>query len=118
MSATHKTIMIIATVVVTSVSISLSRGAEAAAQCSLYFNATTTSTWTPTGAGGCWVWDLTAVPAHTWSLNTSTCPNDCNDFLVSAPCGNADNTQCKKGPGSNNPAPAYQVGGTTFFFFT
>lgn len=71
--------------------------------CTLYANAT--------GGNGpaCWRWDLSAVPAHTWGLNTSTCPDACNAFLVGNPCAFASAQTCKRGAGSDKPAPAYQV---------
>ena len=44
--------------------------------------------------GGCWTWDLTALATHSWNVSTSTCPQDCNVYTVSNPCGIADRTIC------------------------
>ena len=60
-------------------------------------------------AASCWEWDLSAVTAHSWPVNTSTCPRDCNAFFVANPCALATVTACKPGLGSDKPAPAYQV---------
>lgn len=71
------------------------------APCQLYAN--------DTSSQSCWVWDLSSVPQHTWDVNTSTCPDDCNVFRVASPCSLADNYGCRPGSGSDKPAPAYQV---------
>jgi len=57
----------------------------------------------------CWGFDLSAVPAHSWPLNTSTCPSLCNAFVVASPCALAAKTGCKTGKGSGKLAPAYQI---------
>ena len=63
----------------------------------------------PATANTCWTWDLAAVSSHSWSVNTSTCPKDCNLYLVANPCGPVrDFTACAAAPTPGS-SPAYQV---------
>jgi alpha-L-fucosidase len=86
-----------------------------ASACKLFAPATTTVPAAAAAAAGgapaqqCWEWDLSQVPAHSWPLNTSTCPRLCNAFLVANPCALAANVSCQHGLGSGRPAPAYQI---------
>jgi hypothetical protein len=61
---------------------------------------------------GCYNWDFASLAslAKTYSLNTSSCPKDCNLFYIASPCTLASTANCKPGLGSDHPAPAFQVG--------
>ena len=75
--------------------------------CTFVANASTTAS-----SATCYTFDLSQVPAHTWSLNTSTCPlSDCNLYYVAAPCGAVavppSGGRCAATVGQN--VPAFQV---------
>ena len=61
---------------------------------------------------GCWLWDFSALPLPPagFELNTSSCPSNCNRFVVGKACTAAPNATCAPaGLGSNSAAPAFQV---------